>query len=223
MALYIFGKIKFPHDSPLQKLSFSRISSGILVLAFVVYLGSGFRVNPNTKTFTSLTLLSGLAPPVGYSLIYPNDCPNNFECFKDLKEGIAHAKKVNKPIVLDFTGYACVNCRKMEEHIWPLPNISPYFENDYVLISLYVDDKKTLPDNQKLTVKRADGGVRTLENFGHKWAHFQTEFFQSNSQPYYVLLSPDAKTILTPPAGYTPDQDQYEAFLKCGLETFKGL
>ena len=223
MALYIFGKIKFPHDSPLQKLSFSRISSGILVLAFVVYLGSGFRVNPNTETFTSLTLLSGLAPPVGYSLIYPNDCPNNFECFKDLKEGIAHAKKVNKPIVLDFTGYACVNCRKMEEHIWPLPNISPYFENDYVLISLYVDDKKTLPDNQKLTVKRADGGVRTLENFGHKWAHFQTEFFQSNSQPYYVLLSPDAKTILTPPAGYTPDQDQYEAFLKCGLETFKGL
>jgi len=223
LALYLFGKIKFPHDSHLKKLSFFRISSGILVLAFVIYLASGFRVNPTTKTFTSLTLLSGLAPPVGYSIIYPNDCPNNFECFKDLKEGISYAKRVNKPILLDFTGYACVNCRKMEEHIWPLPHIRPYFENDYVLISLYVDDKETLPDNQKLTVERTGGGVRTLENFGHKWAHFQTEFFQSNSQPYYVLLSPDAETLLTPPMGYIPDSDQYEVFLKCGLDAFKRL
>jgi thioredoxin-related protein len=95
-----------------------------------------------------------LAPPVGYSFLYPNDCPNNFNCFKDLKEGVAYAQKVNKPILLDFTGYACVNCRKMEEHIWPKSSIKPYFEEDYVLISLYVDDKKELPENQKLTVKR---------------------------------------------------------------------
>jgi len=218
LALYIFGKIKFPHDSPLQKLSFFRISSGILVFAFVVYLASGFRINETTKTFTPLTLLSGLAPPVGYSFLYPNDCPNNFECFKDLKEGITYASKVNKPILLDFTGYACVNCRKMEEHIWPKSNIKPFFEKDYVLISLYVDDKKELPEAQKLTVKRQDGGTRVLENYGHKWAHFQTQFFQSNSQPYYVLLSPDGKTVLTPPVGYTPDSQEYEAFLNCGLE-----
>ena len=223
LALYVFGKIKFPHDSPVKHFSFFRISSGILVMAFVIYLGSGFRVNSTTKTFTPLTLLSGLAPPVGYSLIYPNDCPNDFNCFKDLKEGISYAQSVNKPILLDFTGYACVNCRKMEEHVWPLPAISPYFEEEYVLISLYVDDKRPLPTDQQLTVKRTDGGVRTLENFGHKWAHFQTEFFQSNSQPYYVLLSPDAKTILTPPVGYTPDQNDYEAFLKCGLESFNRL
>lgn len=223
LALYIFGKIKFPHDSPQKKLSFLRISSGILVVTFVIYLGSGFRVNSNTNTFTPLSLLSGLAPPVGYSLIYPNDCPNDFNCFKDLKEGISYAQSVNKPILLDFTGYACVNCRKMEEHVWPRSSISPYFENEYVLISLYVDDKKMLPEEQKLTVKRVDGGVRTLENFGHKWAHFQTEFFQSNSQPYYVLVSSDAKTILVPPVGYTPDDVRYEAFLKCGLETFKSL
>ena len=100
LALYILGKIKFPHDGVLQKLSFFRISSGVLVLAFVVYLASGFRINETTKTFTPLTLLSGLAPPVGYSFLYPNDCPNNFECFKDLKEGVAYAKKVNKPILL---------------------------------------------------------------------------------------------------------------------------
>ena len=136
LTLYIFGKLKFPHDSPLKKLSFFRLSSGVLVFAFVVYLGSGFRVNKETQTFTPLTLLSGLAPPVGYSFLYPNDCPNNFECFKDLKEGVAYAQKVNKPILLDFTGYACVNCRKMEEHIWPKASIKSYFENDYVLISL---------------------------------------------------------------------------------------
>ena len=146
LALYLFGKIKFPHDSPIKKLSFSRISFAILIAAFTIYLASGFRVNNETKTFTSLTLLSGLAPPVGYSFLYPNNCPNNLECFKDLKTGIAYAKKVNKPIMLDFTGYACVNCRKMEEHVWASPKIDSYLRNDYVLISLYVDDKKELPE-----------------------------------------------------------------------------
>ena len=223
LGLYIFGKLKFPHDSPLKKLSFFRITSGVLVFAFVAYLGSGFRVNKETQTFTPLTLLSGLAPPVGYSFLYPNDCPNNFDCFKDLKEGVAYAQKVNKPILLDFTGYACVNCRKMEEHIWPKASIKSYFENDYVLISLYVDDKKELPEDQKLTVERLGGGTRVLENYGHKWAHFQTQFFQSNSQPYYVLLDSDGKQVLNEPVGYTPDEEDYKAFLDCGLEVFDPL
>jgi thiol:disulfide interchange protein len=223
LALYILGKLKFPHDSPLKKLSFFRITSGVLVFAFVVYLGSGFRINKETQTFTPLTLLSGLAPPVGYSFLYPNDCPNNFDCFKDLKEGVAYAQKVNKPILLDFTGYACVNCRKMEEHIWPKTTIKSYFEKDYVLISLYVDDKKELPKDQKLTVERLGGGTRVLENYGHKWAHFQTQFFQSNSQPYYVLLGSDGETVLNDPVGYTPDEADYKAFLDCGLEVFESL
>ena len=223
LALYILGKLKFPHDSPLKKLSFFRITSGVLVFAFVVYLGSGFRINKETQTFTPLTLLSGLAPPVGYSFLYPNDCPNNFDCFKDLKEGVAYAQKVNKPILLDFTGYACVNCRKMEEHIWPKTTIKSYFEEDYVLISLYVDDKKELPKDQKLTVERLGGGTRVLENYGHKWAHFQIQFFQSNSQPYYVLLGSDGETVLNDPVGYTPDEADYKAFLDCGLEVFESL
>ena len=223
MALYVFGKLKMPHDGPLKKLTYTRLCSGILILSFVFYLGSGFKVNQATKSFTTLTLLSGLAPPVGYSFAYPNDCPNNFECFKDFKEGVAYARKVNKPIILDFTGYACVNCRKMEEHIWPKGLIKPYFEDEYVLISLYVDDKKTLPVSEQLTVNKLGGGVRQLKNYGHKWSHFQTEFFQSNSQPFYVLLSSDASTILTPPVGYTPNVADYEAFLKCGLETFKSM
>jgi thiol:disulfide interchange protein DsbD len=212
LTLYIFGVLKF-----------LRISSGLLVFAFVVYLGSGFKLNDTTKTFTPLTLLSGLAPPVGHSILYPNDTPNNFKSFKDFKKGVAYAQKVNKPILLDFTGYACVNCRKMEEIVWSKPSIAPYFENEYVLISLYVDDKKALPEAQKISVERLGGGTRTLTNFGHKWAHFQTEFFQSNSQPFYVLLSPDAKIELAPKVGYTPDVKNYEAFLKLGLEAFKAL
>jgi thiol:disulfide interchange protein DsbD len=223
LALYLFGKIKFPHDSPIKKLSFTRISFAILIAAFTVYLASGFRVNNETKTFTSLTLLSGLAPPVGYSFLYPNNCPNNLVCFKDLKTGIAYAKKVNKPIMLDFTGYACVNCRKMEEHVWSSPKIDSYLRNDYVLISLYVDDKKELPEDEQILVNRINGGTRKLKNYGHKWANFQTQFFQTNSQPYYVLMDSEGKQILNQPVGYTPDEDDYAKFLECGLETFRAI
>jgi len=220
LALYLLGKLRFKHDSPIQKLSFFRISGGILVIAFVIYLASGFKVNKETNTFTPLTVLSGLAPPVGYSFLLPNDCPNNLECFKDLKSGIAYAQKVNKPIMLDFTGYACVNCRKMEEHIWPLPDVDGYLRDDYVLISLYVDDKKELPEEEQILVNRINGGTRQLKSYGHKWAHFQTQFFKTNSQPYYVLLSPDAKNILTQPVGYTPNEEHYKAFLQSGIEVF---
>ena len=223
LALYIFAKIKFPHDSPIKKLSFFRISSGILVAAFTIYLVSGFRVNKDTNTFTPLTLLSGLAPPVGYSFLLPNDCPNDLNCFKDLKEGIAYAQKVNKPIMLDFTGYACVNCRKMEEHVWPNKTIDNYLRNEYVLISLYVDNKKELPKDQQIDVNRINGGTRKLENYGHKWANFQTQFFQINSQPYYVLLSPDGKQILNQPVTYTPNEDDYAQFLQCGLDVFNQM
>jgi thiol:disulfide interchange protein DsbD len=221
LALYLFGKIKFPHDSPIKKLSFSRISLAVLVAAFTIYLASGFRVNKETNTFSSLTLLSGLAPPVGYSFLYPSDSPNALKSFKDLKEGIAHAEKVGKPILLDFTGYACVNCRKMEEHVWPIEDIDKMIREDYVLISLYVDDKKELPTDEQHTVNRVNGGTRQLENYGHKWAHFQTEYFQINSQPYYVLLSSDGKQVLNHPVGYTPDQEEYAKFLQEGLDAFK--
>ncbi|MFV9550879.1 cytochrome c biogenesis protein CcdA [Algibacter sp. PT7-4] len=221
LALYLFGKIKFPHDSPIKKLSFARIAGGILVVAFTIYLASGFRVNKNTNTFTSLTLLSGLAPPVGYSWFYPSTSTNNLKTFKDLKAGIAYAKQVNKPIMIDFTGYACVNCRKMEEHVWPLEKIDNYLRNEYVLISLYVDDKKELPEDEKVEVNRVNGGKRLLKNYGHKWANFQTQFFKSNSQPYYVLLNSDGTQVLNEPVGYTPNENDYAAFLESGLNTFK--
>lgn len=221
LALYLFRKIRFPHDGPIKKLSFFRLSSAVLFAAFTLYLVSGFRVNKETDTFTSLTLLSGLAPPVGYSFLYPSECPNNLECFKDLKTGIEYAKKVNKPIILDFTGYACVNCRKMEEHVWSEDIIDGVLREDFVLISLYVDDKKELPEKEQVLVSRFNGGTRQLKNYGHKWAHYQTQFFQTNSQPYYVLLNSDGTKVLNKPVGYTPDEEDYLNFLECGLEVYK--
>ena len=220
LALYLFGKIKFPHDSVLNKLSFIRLGFGMVALLFTFYLFSGFQINKSTKTFSPLTLLSGLAPPVGYSLFYPNECPNNLNCFKGLKEGINYAKQVGKPIILDFTGFACVNCRKMEEHIWPDPKIDALLREKFVLISLYVDDKKELPNDEQIFVNRINGGTRQLKNYGHKWAHFQTQFFQSNSQPFYVLLDSEGEKLLNKPVGYTPDVEEYASFLECGLQAF---
>ncbi|WP_075341685.1 protein-disulfide reductase DsbD family protein [Tenacibaculum agarivorans] len=221
LALYLFGIIKFPHDSKLQKISFPRIGLGIIIAVFTIYLVTGFRINKTTNTFTPLSLLSGLAPSVGYSFLYPNDCPNNLKCFKDLKEGLAYAKKENKPVLLDFTGYACVNCRKMEEHVWPIQEVDDVLRNDYVLISLYVDDKKELPKDQQIVVNRINGGTRKLTSYGNKWSHFQTVFFQTNTQPYYVLLSSDGKKVLNTPVGYTPDEQEYLRWLLDGKEQSK--
>lgn len=221
LALYLLGVVRFPHDGPKKKPSFARIGGSVLCLALAVYLASGFRVDKEKQTFTPLTLLSGLAPPVGYSFLYPNECPNNLDCFKDLKTGLEHAKEVNRPIMLDFTGYACVNCRKMEEHVWSDKKIDQLIRNNYVLISLHVDDKEELPEDEQIEVNRINGGTRMLRNYGHKWAHFQTRFFQTNSQPYYVLLGPDGKKILNKPVGYTPDIDEYYQWLVEGLSDFK--
>ena len=122
--------------------------------------------------------------------------------------------------MIDFTGWACVNCRKMEEHVWPLPKIDRYLRNEVVLISLYVDDKKILPVKEQILVNRSKGGTRRLKNYGHKWANFQTEFFKINSQPYYVLLNSDGTKILNQAVGYTPNENEYAQFLDCGLEVF---
>jgi thiol:disulfide interchange protein DsbD len=108
----------------------------------------------------------------------------------------------------------------MEEHIWPNLNIDTYLRNDFVLISLYVDDKKELPKNEQILVNRLKGGTRKLKNYGHKWANYQTQFFQTNSQPYYVLLNSDGTKILNQAVGYTPNENEYAQFLKCGLEVF---
>lgn len=221
LAVYLFGKIKFPHDSPITKLSPMRIGLGVLTVAFVVYLMSGFRVNEDKGTYQPLGLLSGLAPPVCYSVFRPCDCPLELDCFKDLESGMAYARENNKPVMIDFTGYACVNCRKMEEHVWPTPEVLPYLKNDFVLISLYVDDKKELKEPFDVTVSR-NGRTRTIREYGDKWSHLQEELFNQNTQPQYILLAPDGQR-LNVPVSYTPDVDEYVNFLRCGLDNFKGM
>ncbi|MFZ1229230.1 MAG: thioredoxin family protein, partial [Saprospiraceae bacterium] len=144
----------------LKKLSPVRGGLAVVSLIFAIYLMSGFRYNEDTKTFTSLSLLSGLAPPVGYSFIHPKDCPQNLNCFHDLDEGLAYAKARNMPVFLDFTGYACVNCRKMEEHVWVKEDVYAILSKEYVVISLYVDDKTELPENEQVTLTFKTGGQK---------------------------------------------------------------
>jgi len=223
LGLYLFGKIKFPHDSPIKKLSPLRIGLGIGSIAFAAYMVTGLLYNKEMKSLNSLSLLSGFAPPACYSILYPCDCPQNLSCVKDYEDGIELAQKVDKPILLDFTGYACVNCRKMEENVWPIDKVYEQLKEDYVLVSLYVDDRTELPESEKIEVARANGTKRRLRNIGNKWSHFQQQRFQINTQPYYVLLSPDGKTVLNKPVGYTPDDDDYAEFLRCGLESYQKL
>lgn len=221
LALYLFGAFKFKGDSPVKKLPPWRAGLGAISAAFTLYLASGFMVNTQMNTFRPLKLLSGLAPPVCYSILKPCDCPQQLTCFKDLKEGLAYAKEVNKPVLLDFTGYACVNCRKMEEHVWPEKEVYPYLKDDYVLISLYVDDKKELPEEQKLRVNTFQG-TKTLRTYGNKWSYFQETYFNAVAQPYYVLVTPDLQ-LLNSPAAYTPNKQEYASFLECGKTTFSSL
>lgn len=222
LFLYLIGKIRFPHDDKGIKPGFTRIGLSILSLSFAVYLFSGFRTDPSTENYRPLKLLSGLAPPVCYSIYKPCDCPQNLPCFKSLDKGLEYAHQNNKPVMLDFTGHACVNCRKMEEHVWPVPNVYEKLKNDFVLISLYVDEKIELPQEEQIEVNKINGGTRTLKTVGNKWSHFQTEYFKTNAQPYYVLMSADGK-LLTSPVGYVPDANEFAAFLECGTQAFKGL
>ena len=221
-VIYLLGKIKFPHDPKKPKVGMGRIGLAVLFGAFTIYLMTGFRVDPKTGTYKPLTLLSGILPPVTYSWLYPKDCPADLDCFKDLKEGMAYAKEVGKPVMLDFTGYACFNCRKMEENVWSKKDINKKLKDEYVVISLYVDDRAELKEEEQIKVTKSDGGTRTLRNKGHKWSHFQAEYFDNNSQPWYVLLSPDGK-LLNQPVGYTPAPNDYEHFLDCGIEAFKEI
>ena len=215
LALYIFKRIKFPHDGPNKKLSFSRISFGILTVAFVIYLLPGTLKTPTWK----LSLLSGFPPPQFYSVYeQESDCPLGLNCYKDFESGLAAAKLQNKPILLDFTGWACVNCRKVEENVWSEPDIYQILKDDYILISLYVDDRKELPKAQQFQFLKNNGKTKDIETIGDKWATFQAINFQTASQPYYVQMTPDLE-ILHRAEQYT-DRDTYYQWLKEGKEAY---
>ncbi len=216
LAAYHFGLIRFPHDNPNQKVGNGRKIIGTLSVLFVIYLASGF-------TYKPLTLLSGLAPPVHYSIYGPKGCPHGLDCYHDFDEGLARAKALNKPLFVDFTGYGCVNCRKMEENVWVKPEILKYLKDDYVVVSLYVDDRERLfPDDKQKYLLDKNNNER-IRDKGRKWASFQINNFGTSSQPYYILMHNDGTTLLTRPTAYTPDVTTYRDFLDCGLKAFKTL
>ena len=216
MILYLFGVIRFPHDGPKTKLNKGRLFFGILTLAFVVYLIPGVT---NTG-YANLRLLSGFPPPLYYS-VYEKDTegPLGLKAYKDFDEGVAAAEAENKPILLDFTGFTCVNCRKMEEQVWSDPQVFETIRDKYILISLYVDDREKLSEEDQFNYQKPSGGIKKIETIGDKWATFQTLNFRNNSQPYYVLLDSEMN-ILSEPVGYTPNAEEYAAWLETGLQNF---
>ena len=216
LSLYLVGVYKFPNESHVVKRSKFNMLLSLSFLSFAIYLSPALLPNGSN----SARLLSGFTPPSFYS-IYPksNDCPLGFNCFKDFDKGLQHAKEINKPILLDFTGWACVNCRRVEENIWTDPVVFDLINNNFVLISLYVDDRKELKKVNQLDLKYKSGKIKEIRTIGDKSATFQALNFKSASQPYYVLLDPNLK-ILNSPIQYTT-KDIYQAWLEEGLKAFK--
>ncbi|MFY0712535.1 thioredoxin family protein [Seonamhaeicola sp. NFXS20] len=236
LAMYLFGKIQLPHDSPLSHISVGRLSLGLLSLAFTIYMIPGLWGAP-------LNLISAFPPPQHYSespygvgftqLGSGNTASNNHEdlpdgahlmpphdilAFNDYDKGLAYAKKVGKPVMIDFTGHACVNCRKMEQNVWVKPQVLEKLKNDVVLISLYVDDKRKLKDNEIVDSKLRPG--KKLKYIGQKWSELQTIKYKANTQPMYVLMDHNEDNLIEPVA-YTPNVDDYNSWLEKGISNFK--
>ena len=216
LFLYLLGVYKFPHESATLNRNKINFSLSLFCLVFAIYLVPA--IFPGGST--SARLLSGFTPPSFYS-IYPSktDCPLNLNCFKDFNKGLDYAQKNDKPILLDFTGWACINCRRVEENVWTDPEIYDLIDNKYVLISLYVDDRKELKDEDKLELTYESGKIKLIETVGQKAATFQALNFKSASQPFYVLLDNDL-TILNKPIQYT-SKDIYLNWLEEGLRRIK--
>jgi thiol:disulfide interchange protein DsbD len=217
LAIYLFGLIKFPHDDKKPKISVTRKILGVLGIGFVVYLVQGLIPSDRPK----LQLLSGILPPLNVSYFHDEkDGILGMHPEHDFFTAIELAKKEGKPILIDFTGYGCENCRKMEEFVWSEPDILPILQNDVVLASLYVDDKEELPEDQKTKIDLGDGQVKKVKTIGDRWSLFQQVNFNNNSQPHYVLLTPDGKVINTPVSGYM-EKEKFKKFLECGVNYYK--
>ncbi len=236
LAFYLFGKIQLPHDSPLTHISVGRLGLGLLTLSFTIYMIPGLWGAP-------LNLISAFPPPleysespygVGYSKIgggtvssgehgeLPDGAhllaPHDILAFNDYDKGLAYAKEVGKPVMIDFTGWACVNCRKMEQNVWPKPKVLDILKNQVVLISLYVDDKRPLPEGEVIESKLRPG--KKLKYIGQKWSELQTIKYKANSQPFYVLMGHNEDNLIAPVA-YTPNVDEYHNWLVKGIKVFK--
>jgi len=217
LVLYLFGLIRFPHDDRKPKISTGRKIFGLISVAFLVYLIQGLIPSEKPK----LQMLSGILPPLNVSYFHDADEGLfGLEPKHDFDAALAEAAKQNKPILIDFTGYGCENCRKMEEFVWNQPDVLPLLQNEFILASLYVDDKEALPEADQKMIDMGNGKLKKMKSIGDKWSLFQQINFNNNSQPHYVLLTPDGQLINTPVSGYMPKED-FRNFLQCGLDYFK--
>ena len=211
LTLYLFGIFRFPHEvkMPLSK-GRKLVAVGVLILTSYLFLGF---VSEENK----LRLFSGFPPPEFYSLnTQESECPLGLECYKDFELGKQAAALANKPILLDFTGWACVNCRRMEENVWADPAVYELLNERYIIISLYVDDRETLDLESKFNFQYPDGRIKEINTIGKKWATFQAINFNTASQPFYIQMSADGE-LLNTPIQYT-DKVTFENWLKLGLE-----
>jgi thiol:disulfide interchange protein DsbD len=189
----------------------------VLFAAITIYLVPGVT---NTKS-ANLTLISGFPPPVCYSSYkHPVNCEQSVEPLRDYEKALALAKQQHKPILIDFTGWACVNCRRMEENVWPNEEVKSMMKNDFIVVSLYVDERATLPARERIQYQPKMGEEKSIVTVGDKWATFQSENFNAVSQPQYAIISP-AEIALTKTKTYTPNAKEFAAWLKCGLAAFK--
>ena len=204
----------------INSLRFKRSLILYLLIVFFSYSTINLSLGVKEKSSYKLALLSGLLPPTFYTVYENNNgCPLGLNCFKDFEKGLLESRYTNKPMLIDFTGWACANCRRVEENTWSKNDIYNMINDEFILISLYVDDRSKLLNNKKINLTDKNGNVKTLENEGEKWSAFQTLNFNINSQPYYVLVSPSLD-ILNSPIQYT-DTQTYRDWLKEGLDNFK--
>ncbi|MCC5918616.1 MAG: thioredoxin family protein [Cryomorphaceae bacterium] len=233
LVIYLLGIFRLPHDSKIERLSVSRLFIVMIFMGFTVYLIPGLGGAP-------LGAISGITPPMWYTDLPktkisgisdgsgaleeipdgadPDHCPLNLNCFHDYEKGLAYAKKVNKPILLDFTGWGCVNCRKMEENVWIDSRIEKVLRNDVVVISLYVDERTKIPKEEQYYSEILGHKVR---NIGNKWAEFQAKHFQNPSQPYYVFVNHDNLEPLIEPEAYNSNVNAYYNWLNRGVKAFE--
>ena len=233
LTIYLFGFIRLPHDSPTEKLSVFRTLLASTCLVFVIYLIPGMWGAP-------LKLISGFPPPLSYSESPSgigssentnshsenNDMhlgPQNIMVFHDLEKAEAYAKEVQKPLFVDFTGHACVNCRKMEEKVWGEPGIIEILRDKMVIVSLYVDEKTALPASEHKELEYAPGKKMKITEIGHKWSYLQTTRYKSNTQPYYRLLGPQNEDLDIGSADYEHhgNATDFKTWLEKGLEEYK--
>jgi thiol:disulfide interchange protein DsbD len=236
LTLYLIGAYRLPHDSKSDHIGVPRLFFTLFAFMFTIYLIPGLWGAP-------LKLISGFPPPPFYSeapegfggkaIVTSGDvsedgnvpkgadpahCPFSLNCFHDYEAGLAYAKQVNKPILLDFTGWGCVNCRKMEEQVWSDPRVLEILRNEVVLISLYVDERQKLPEDQQYISDVTNKKVRTV---GNLWSDFQARHYNTNSQPYYLILGHDSHEPLHEAAAYDPDIEFYISWLKKGIKLFE--